>query len=135
MRFFIAAIGAILLAGCAGMSGLGGQWSSTETVEINKRPSRFYEDVIAVGEQLGYQHTGGDRSANTVRLADQPNFGQTMLGKSFSMQVTVTLKPNGRAIEVMYTALGGRSDAGSKKSQERIETLKAALRQRFDGVA
>ena len=134
MRIILAALLAVALAGCAGMAGSRGQYQSTETIEIAKKPTRFYEDVIAVGEQLGYQHTGGNRSTNSVMLADQPNFGETLLGKSYTTQITVTLQPNGRTIDVMYTAFGGRSTAGAKKSQERIETLKAALSQRFGGA-
>lgn len=131
MRILLAALLAAALSGCAGLAGVGGQYQTTETVEITKRPARFFEDVVAVGEQLGYQHTGGNRSANTVNLADQPNFGESMLGKVYSMQVIVALQPNGRTIDLTYYAFGGRSTAGSKKSQERVETLKAALRQRF----
>ncbi len=131
MKVVLAAALAAALAGCAGLAGMGGQYQSTDTVEIAKRPARFYDDVVVVGEQLGYQHTGGNRNANTVNLADQPNFGESMLGQVYSMQVTATLQPNGRTIELTYVAIGSRSTAGAKKSQDRIETLKAALRQRF----
>ena len=68
-----------------------------------------------------------------VSLADQPNFGESMMGKVYSVQVTATLQPNGRTIELMFTSIGGRSTAGAKKAQDRIETLKAALRQQFGG--
>ncbi len=131
MRVVLAVLGPVLLAGCAAFSGLGGQYQTTETIEIASRPANFYDDVIAAGQQLGYQHTGGNRSNNTVSLADQPNFGETMIGRSYSVQVTVALRPNGHTIDLQYTAFGGRSTAGADKSQRRIEQLKTALRQRF----
>ncbi len=133
MRYLLAILLAVALSGCAGMAGMGGQYQTTETIEISKRPARFYDDVITVGEQLGYQSTGGNRAANMVSLADQPNFGESMMGKVYSVQVTATLQPNGRTIELMFTSIGGRSTAGAKKAQDRIETLKAALRQQFGG--
>lgn len=131
MKYALAAVLAALLTGCASFSGLGGQYQTTDTVEVSKRPARFFDDVIAVGQQLGYQHTGGNRATNMVLLADQPNFGESMIGRAYSVQVSVTLKPDGRTVEVIFTAVGGRATAGADKSQDRLEQLKAALRQRF----
>jgi hypothetical protein len=131
MRYVVAAVGAVLLAGCASFSGVGGQYSTTETVEVARRPANFYDGVVTVGQQLGYQHTGGNRSANTVNLGDQPNFGETLIGRSYGTRVMVTLQPDGRTIEIMYTAVGGSTTAGAARSQQRIEQLKAALQQQF----
>lgn len=133
MKRMLILVLAMSLAGCAAFSGAGGQFTTTDTLELSKHPTRFYDDVIAVGQQLGYQHAGGNRAANLVRLADQPNFGESMIGRAYSVQVTVTLKPNGRTVEMVFASFGGRATSGADKSQERIEQLKAALRQRFGG--
>ena len=133
MRIVLALAGATLFAGCASFSGLGGQYQSTETVELRQRPANFYDDVVATGQQLGYQHAGGDRGKNVVMLADQPNFGESVIGRAYTVQITASLKPDGRTVELLYTAFGGRSTAGADKSQQRLEQLKAALRQRLGG--
>ena len=131
MRLAITVAAAMLLAACGSFSGLSGQYQTTESVEIARRPANFYDDVVMVGQQLGYQHTGGNRAANMVNLADQPNFGENLIGRSYSTQITLTLQPNGRSIEMLFVAVGSRTTAGAGRSQERIDQLKAALRQRF----
>ena len=132
MKYFGALTGALLLTGCASFSGVSGQYQSTETVAIAQQPSNFYDDVVAVGQQLGYQHAGGNRSNNTVQLTDQPNFGESVImGRAYAVSVSVKLLPNGRDIELLFVATGGRATAGSDKSQRRIDELKTALQQRF----
>lgn len=133
MRVILAAAMALSLSGCASFSGLGGQYQSTETIEIARRPANFYNDVVTIGQRLGYQHTGGNRGANTVNLTDQPNFGETMIGRAYSVQIMVALQPNGRAIDMTFTAVGSRTTAGANKSQERIDQLKAALAHELGG--
>lgn len=132
-RKIFALVLATLVMGCASFSGLGGQYTTTETLTLSKRPANFYDDVILVGQELGYQHTGGNKSANSVNLSDQPNFGETMIGRNYSVQATITLKPDGRTVEILFVAVGSRSTAAAKKSQERIDQLKAALSQKFRG--
>lgn len=132
MRFVLIIIAALGLAGCASFSGLGGQFSTVETVTLAKPATNFEQGVIAVGERLGYQYTGGDRSNNIVRLADQPNFGQSMIGRSFTVQMTLTLENGGRTITIDYVSAGDRS-AGARKSQERMRELRAALQSQFGG--
>lgn len=129
---FLFILAPVALTACASFSGLGGQYQTTETVEIASSPANFYDDVVSVGQQLGYQHTGGNRSANVVNLADQPNFGENLMGRNYSVQVRVSLQPDGRSVDLMFTAFGSRTTAGADKSQERIEQLKAALRQRWN---
>jgi hypothetical protein len=131
MKFLVMTPAVLLLAGCASFSGLGGQYQSAEVVEIAKRPANFYDDVVSVGQGLGYQHTGGDRARNTVHLADQPNFGETMIGRAYSVQVIAVLRPTGRTVDLTFTSIGSRTTSAAKKSQQRIDELKEALRQRF----
>lgn len=127
MRVFMIAIMALSISACASFSGMGGQYQTTETVELSQRPAHFYDTVVAVGQQLGYQHTGGNRSANIVHLSDQPNFGENLIGRAYSVQVMAALQPSGRTVELTFTAVGSRTTAGANKSQERIDQLKTAL--------
>ena len=130
MRYLFVFISALLLTGCSTFSGTTGQFMTSETVSLNQRATSFTEKVIAVGERLGYQYTGGDRSNNVVRLADQPNFGQSMIGRAFSVQLTLTLQGGGRSIKVDYISVGDRS-AGAKKSEQRLRELRSALQAQF----
>tara|TARA_R100001244_G_scaffold6593_24_gene8166 strand:+ start:38141 stop:38527 length:387 start_codon:yes stop_codon:yes gene_type:complete len=122
----------LTVSGCASFSGLGGQFTTVETVQLSKQPASFVDSVIEVGKSLGYQYTGGNRATNLVQLADQPNFGESVvLGRNYSVQLSVQLKPNGGTVEMTFISFGSRSTSGEAKSQKRIREFKDALRAKF----
>jgi hypothetical protein len=131
MKQLLACLSAILLAGCASFSGVGGGFRSTDTVAIAAAPANFYDEVVEIGQELGYQHAGGDRASNSVQLMDQPNLGESMMGRAYRVSVGVRLLPGGRDIELLYVATGGRATTGADRSQRRISELKAALQARY----
>ncbi|MGP1354556.1 MAG: hypothetical protein ACTS1Z_14665 [Parasphingopyxis sp.] len=95
-------------------------------------PANFVDTVIAVGEELGYQYTGGNRAENLVQLSDQPNFGESVImGRSYTVQLYVSLQPDGRTVEIQFYSAGGRATAGAERSQERIREFRSALQARF----
>lgn len=130
MRILLSLILALSLSACATFSGTRGQFVTTENVAVTGATTSFSDRVIAIGERLGYQYSGGDRTQNSVRLTDQPNFGQSVLGRSFSVQLTVTLNSDGRSVRVEYTSIGQRQD-GARNSEERLNELRVALQSEF----
>lgn len=121
----------LALAGCTSFAGVGGSFQSTDTVAIAQAPTNFYDDIVSIGQQLGYQHAGGNRASNTVQLMDQPNLGESMMGRSYRVSVGVKLLPTRQDVEILYVASGGRATAGANRSQERIGELRAAIQQRY----
>ena len=130
MRRLLLIISVLLLSACSTFSGTTGQFVTSETVSVSGQTSGFTDRVIAIGKRMGYQYSGGNRGQNLVRLTDQPNFGQTMLGRAFSVQMTVALQGDGRTIAIEFTSVGGSSD-GEKNSERRLRELKAALQSEF----
>lgn len=130
MRILVLLVLSLSLAGCASFSGQRGQFTTVETLQLAKQPAGFVDGVIAVGQSLGYQYTGGDKAKNIVNLSDQPNFGESVvLGRSYTVQLEVALK--GRTVEIQFLALGGSSTSGAKKSEKRLREFKDALRQQW----
>ncbi|MEM1050635.1 MAG: hypothetical protein AAGI28_00935 [Pseudomonadota bacterium] len=131
MRIFTAIVCALLLTGCATFSGIGGQFMTTESVAITGETTNFSDRVIGLGERLGYQYSGGDRSKNSVKLSDEPNFVTSMTSRSFSVFTTVTLNPDGQTITIDFTSVGGKSNGS--RSQQRLSELRSALQAEFGG--
>jgi len=130
MRFALVLIAALALSACSTFSGTRGQFTTTENVTISGATTGFSDRVIAIGERLGYQYSGGDRTRNSVILTDQPNFGQSVLGRSFSVTMTVTLNSDGRSVRVDLSSFGQRED-GARNSEDRLRELRSALQSEF----
>lgn len=132
MRWVFIMIMSAALTACATFSGTSGQFSTTEEMVLPSTPANFLDTVIAVGEELGYQYSGGNRAENLVQLSDQPNFGESVImGRSYTVQLYVSLQPDGRTVEIQFYSVGGRATAGAERSQERIREFRSALQARF----
>ncbi|QJB69861.1 hypothetical protein [Parasphingorhabdus halotolerans] len=121
------------LSGCAigSLSGNSSQFNTVETLTLSKRPDNFFDGMVAIGKAQGYQYTGRDASINQINFTDQPNFGQTIIGTSFSINIIVTLKPDGRTVEMRFFGAGTGSSSDAERSTLRIEKLKSAIRDRW----
>lgn len=131
MKILFATVAALLLSACALTQGTPGEFVTTDTVQLENAPDSFTTGAIAVAEQLGYDYVGGDRARNVVRLKDVPNLGEHLLSKNYSVNMTLTLLPDGRTVQIDFIGIGGRVSASAAASEERIEAMKIALQNQF----
>lgn len=134
MRASIVAILALLLGACSTFSGASGQFTTEDVVVLDRPVSNFgafKQGMINIGEQNGYQWTGGSDRNRTVNLSDQPNFGQSMIGRVFTVQMTFTLRQDMRTVDIMFASFGDRS-SGATNSLNRLEEVKGLMQNRFN---
>ncbi|WP_157075210.1 hypothetical protein [Erythrobacter sp. AP23] len=134
MRAFLVAILALMLGACATFAGAGGQFQTEDTIVLDRQVTSFAsfkQGMINIGEQNGYQWTGGSDRNRTVNLSDQPNFGQTMIGRAFSVQMAFTLRQDMRTVDIMFTSFGD-SSSGASNSLRRLQEIKGLMQNHFN---
>lgn len=133
-RSVIILLFALLLGACSTFAGAGGQFQTEDRIVLDRPVAKFgafKQAMISIGEQNGYQWTGGSYRVQTVNLSDQPNFGQTMIGRSFSVQMTFRMAQGMRTVDISFTSIGD-SSSGASTSLKRLDEIKSLMQNRFN---
>ncbi|MBU6388441.1 hypothetical protein KGQ72_01010 [Patescibacteria group bacterium] len=92
-------------------------------------PKDFVSDVKTVAKDLGYQVAaagtpGGELSVLLVKQS--ASIGNAFLGKDWQLRVNLSLKPDGRTVEIT-SGLKGNDVKNSGTAQEAVDTIKAKM--------
>lgn len=130
MKKTIALAALVSLCSCAG-AGLVSpvrSFSTTDTVVLRSSPDSFEAVVRRAAQQTGWAVQGVDLERRTITLGSSlGGVGNALVGRIRITNLIVSLRPDGRTIQLQISVTGNLGAGREEAVTERLNAFKAAL--------
>ena len=121
----------LMLVGCGGELRLGGKHQSftgKESILLEDSRADILDIIAEVGKSLGYSVSALDKRANIISLSySSSRLALHLMGKMSSAKLTISLKNNGKRLDLDVTVFGNFGTGGQEAAMKLVNDFKAKL--------